>query len=86
MSHHQKYTPTKSDSSSATQNSEEDDPYLLRIEKTGCFGAHEKLQDCYLNKKDWRECKNEMKSFKECWRQWEERRSVEEKNESQKKS
>ncbi|KAJ5881923.1 uncharacterized protein N7529_000595 [Penicillium soppii] len=30
--------------------------------------ATDKMNDCYFAKKDWRECKQEMEAFRECWK------------------
>lgn len=49
------------------QENHDDDPYIARIKRSGCFDQHEQLQDCYLEKRDWRECKEEMIKFKECF-------------------
>lgn len=48
-------------------NPDDDDPYIARIKRSGCFSHHEKLQDCYFEKKDWRECRKEMMEFKQCF-------------------
>jgi cytochrome c oxidase assembly factor 4 len=54
--------------SSTTQaQEEEEDEYYARIRRTGCFLYHEKMQDCYYEKKDWRQCKEEMKLFRQCF-------------------
>ena len=52
---------------SPNEQEEEEDPYITRIRKTGCFKQHEALQDCYYDKKDWRACKEEMLQFKQCF-------------------
>ncbi|POS79685.1 hypothetical protein DHEL01_v201919 [Diaporthe helianthi] len=26
------------------------------------------MTDCYFEKKDWRQCKDEMETFKRCWK------------------
>lgn len=44
-----------------------EDPYLARIRASGCFPEHEGLQNCYLDKKDWRACREEMAKFKACF-------------------
>lgn len=46
---------------------EEGDPYNERIEKTGCFQENETLQLCFYDTKDWRQCKEEMKAFRDCF-------------------
>jgi cytochrome c oxidase assembly factor 4 len=50
----------------AAQDDEEDE-YITRIKKSGCYNEHVKLQDCYWDTKDWRKCKEEMKEFKACF-------------------
>ena len=45
----------------------EEDPWITRIKKSGCFTEHEQLQDCYFEKKDWRECRKEMDAFRACF-------------------
>lgn len=45
----------------------EEDPYVTRIKASGCYESHVELQDCYFVKKDWRQCKEEMKKFKACF-------------------
>ncbi|KAI8921941.1 hypothetical protein DFJ77DRAFT_413641, partial [Powellomyces hirtus] len=46
---------------------EDEDPYITRIKKSGCFAQHEALQDCHFEKKDWRACKDEMTAFRKCF-------------------
>ena len=48
------------------EEEEEEDPFYTIIEKSGCSKYHYALQDCYAEKKDWRECKKEMEEFKRC--------------------
>ncbi|EGF77445.1 hypothetical protein BATDEDRAFT_14151, partial [Batrachochytrium dendrobatidis JAM81] len=38
-----------------------------RIKQSGCFPQHEALQDCYFDKKDWRQCKTAMSDFRACF-------------------
>jgi hypothetical protein len=46
---------------------EEEDPYNVRIERSGCASYHYQLLDCYRDKgEDWRKCQKELKQFKEC--------------------
>ncbi|CAI7630685.1 unnamed protein product [Penicillium manginii] len=33
------------------------------------IAEQDKMNDCYFAKKDWRECKEEMEAFRECWKQ-----------------
>lgn len=49
------------------EHEEEDDPYNLRIEKTGCAQENEDLQLCFYDKRDWRLCKDEMQRFRQCF-------------------
>ncbi len=46
---------------------EDEDEYIKRIKRSGCFPQHERLQDCYWEKKDWRHCRQEMIQFKQCF-------------------
>ena len=39
---------------------DEPDEWDQRIEKGGCAKEHYKLQDCYMDTKDWRKCKDEV--------------------------
>ena len=55
----------KSESKSTTDNDDEDH-VTSAIRKTGCFQFHEKLQECYIDKKDWRQCSEEMQEFRRC--------------------
>jgi cytochrome c oxidase assembly factor 4 len=41
---------------------DEPDEWDLRIERGGCAQEHFKLQDCYMETKDWRKCKDEVDS------------------------
>jgi cytochrome c oxidase assembly factor 4 len=45
---------------------EEDDEYILRIKRSGCYPQHIALQDCHWETKDWRKCKTQMEMFKLC--------------------
>ncbi len=53
-------------SSSAGDNNDDEDHVTSAIRKTGCFQFHEKLQECYIEKKDWRSCTKEMQEFRQC--------------------
>eukprot|EP00035_Acanthoeca_spectabilis_P026679 m.463785 g.463785 ORF g.463785 m.463785 type:complete len:88 (+) comp23167_c0_seq1:77-340(+) len=48
---------------------EEADPWVQRIEATGCAAQHYALQDCYSETGDWRLCQAAMKSFRLCMKQ-----------------
>lgn len=41
----------------STSQDDEPDEWDARIERGGCAQEHYKLQDCYLDTKDWRKCK-----------------------------
>lgn len=45
----------------STSNDDEPDEWDMRIQKGGCAKEHFKLQDCYMDTKDWRKCKNEVR-------------------------
>ncbi|KAL6711252.1 hypothetical protein ACN47E_005783 [Coniothyrium glycines] len=47
---------------------DEPDDWDKRIFSTGCADENSKLTDCYYEKKDWRACKSEMETFRQCWR------------------
>lgn len=49
---HEKHISNSSDN--------EPDEWDIRIEKGGCAREHYKLQDCYIENKDWRKCKEEV--------------------------
>jgi len=53
-------------SSSTTDNNDDEDHVTAAIHKTGCYQFHEKLQECYIEKKDWRSCTKEMQDFRLC--------------------
>ncbi|KAI8899261.1 hypothetical protein BC833DRAFT_586535 [Globomyces pollinis-pini] len=59
---------------------DDEDPYITRIRKSGCFKEHEKLQDCHYDTKDFRKCKLEMKRFKECFEKHNQQQSVNKSN------
>ncbi|KAI8926892.1 hypothetical protein BC831DRAFT_454816 [Entophlyctis helioformis] len=46
---------------------DDEDPYITRIKRSGCFPEHERLQDCYYDKHDWRKCRDEMALFRACF-------------------
>ncbi|KAJ3114409.1 hypothetical protein HDU96_002121 [Phlyctochytrium bullatum] len=56
------------------KNDEEEDEFVARIRRTGCFAEHEAMQDCYFDSKDWRKCRDEMRKFKECFAKHEKER------------
>ncbi|KAF2673940.1 hypothetical protein BT63DRAFT_451996 [Microthyrium microscopicum] len=49
---------------------DEPDDWDKRINNTGCAAENLKLTDCYYEKKDWRQCKDEMKIFQACWKKY----------------
>ena len=51
---------------SADNNNDDEDHVTAAIRKTGCIEFHEKLQECYFDKKDWRQCAKEMQEFRQC--------------------
>lgn len=58
----------KAEDNKAAENAGDDDEdhVTSAIRKTGCFQFHEKLQECYIEKKDWRDCSKEMQEFRRC--------------------
>jgi hypothetical protein len=44
----------------STSTEDEPDEWDQRIERGGCAKEHYKLQECYLDTKDWRKCKDEV--------------------------
>lgn len=64
-------TPKEEPKASVGQAVEEDDEpdeWDKRIFSTGCAEENIKMTDCYFEKKDWRQCKDEMETFKRCWK------------------
>jgi cytochrome c oxidase assembly factor 4 len=57
---------TSSSAAAAGDNNDDEDHVTSAIRKTGCFQFHEKLQECYIEKKDWRSCTKEMQEFRRC--------------------
>ncbi|KAG0340890.1 hypothetical protein BG004_006234 [Podila humilis] len=47
---------------------DEEDEYEKRIERTGCSAENETLQNCYMETHDWRQCKDAMEAFRDCWK------------------
>jgi cytochrome c oxidase assembly factor 4 len=37
-----------------------------KLTKIGCLKEHYQVQDCFFEKKDWRQCQTEIKEFKNC--------------------
>jgi cytochrome c oxidase assembly factor 4 len=46
-----------------------EDPFNVALRKTGCEALHYKLQDCFLEHRDWRKCQEEVKEFRQCVQQ-----------------
>ncbi|KAF9166970.1 hypothetical protein DFQ27_003527 [Actinomortierella ambigua] len=61
------YPPPKK-STSGEEDEEEEDEYDARIERTGCKAENDALQECYMEKHDWRACQDALVAFKECWK------------------
>lgn len=36
------------------------------LKKTGCTELHYKVQECIAEKRDWRQCQEEVKNFRIC--------------------
>ncbi|KAL1301865.1 hypothetical protein AAFC00_006047 [Neodothiora populina] len=53
---------------SAQEDDDEPDEWDKRIFSTGCARENTNLNDCFFEKKDWRQCKDEMEAFKQCWK------------------
>ncbi|KUJ20675.1 uncharacterized protein LY89DRAFT_695255 [Mollisia scopiformis] len=62
---------SESDSKVATAVEDDDEPddWDKRIFSTGCSVENAKMTDCYFEKKDWRQCKDELETFRKCWKQ-----------------
>ena len=45
---------------------DEPDEWEQRIDRGGCSKEHYKLQDCYMETKDWRKCKDEVHTANFC--------------------
>ncbi len=50
-------------------NSDGVDPVIEKLTKIGCLEKHYKVQDCYFETKDWRQCTKEVKEFQDCVKQ-----------------
>ncbi|KAF8950711.1 hypothetical protein CPC16_009830 [Podila verticillata] len=65
-------SPSKDSANSSSDQGEDDeddeDEYDKRIAKTGCSAENEALQMCYAETHDWRECKDAMQAFRDCWK------------------
>ncbi|KAI9205418.1 uncharacterized protein BJ171DRAFT_412547, partial [Polychytrium aggregatum] len=47
-------------------DNDDEDPYITRIKRSGCYDEHIALQDCHWDTKDWRLCRQQMSAFKRC--------------------
>ncbi|KFY55147.1 hypothetical protein V496_07096 [Pseudogymnoascus sp. VKM F-4515 (FW-2607)] len=52
----------------AAVDDDEPDEWDKRIFSTGCAAENTKMNDCFYEKKDWRQCKEELENFKLCWK------------------
>lgn len=43
-----------------------EDPYEARIRRSGCADHNYALQECYMDTKDWRKCREKMEAFRAC--------------------
>ena len=53
-------TPSGHGKHVSTSQEDELDEWDARIQRGGCMQEHLKLQDCYMDTKDWRKCKDEV--------------------------
>jgi cytochrome c oxidase assembly factor 4 len=44
----------------------QEETIVEKLTKVGCLELHYKVQDCFFDKKDWRQCQVEIKEFKKC--------------------
>ncbi|KAF2724562.1 hypothetical protein K431DRAFT_281990 [Polychaeton citri CBS 116435] len=58
----------KNISTNSQNDDDEPDEWDKRIFSTGCSDENMKLHECFYDKKDWRACKDEMETFKQCWK------------------
>ncbi|KAI5207296.1 hypothetical protein E4T38_03472 [Aureobasidium subglaciale] len=81
----------KQNAASAVEDDDEPDDWDKRIFSTGCSDGKTKtlkwktventrLNDCFFEKKDWRQCKSEMEEFKQCWKKQGNDRRTDQKN------
>ncbi|KAL2119903.1 hypothetical protein VTJ04DRAFT_6864 [Mycothermus thermophilus] len=63
-----KHKPEQPVAAQTTEDDDEPDEWDKRIIRTGCSEENARLTDCYWEKKDWRECKDEMQKFRDCWK------------------
>ncbi|KAG9527613.1 hypothetical protein KCU93_g4973, partial [Aureobasidium melanogenum] len=70
----------KQNTASAVVGDDEPDDWDKRIFSTGCSVENTRLNDCFFEKKDWRQCKTEMEEFKQCWKKQGNDRRTDQKN------
>ena len=47
-------------------DTDEEDPVEKMLEKAGCLQKHYAVQECMAETRDWRQCQNQVKEFREC--------------------
>jgi len=57
-----------------SNDNEEVDPVIEKLTKVGCLELHYKVQDCYFETKDWRQCTKEVKQFQACLKESKEKK------------
>ncbi|KAJ1545605.1 hypothetical protein HK405_007808, partial [Cladochytrium tenue] len=55
----------------------DEDEYDARIRRTGCYREHMAMLDCHFATKDWRQCRDEMRQFRECFDRYQARKDAE---------
>ncbi|RWS04135.1 cytochrome c oxidase assembly factor 4-like protein [Dinothrombium tinctorium] len=55
----------------ADAGTDDDDPFDARIKKTGCYRHHIQVQECMFEHRDWRQCQQQLKLFKQCMDRYE---------------
>uniref|UniRef100_A0A183TMX9 CHCH domain-containing protein n=1 Tax=Schistocephalus solidus TaxID=70667 RepID=A0A183TMX9_SCHSO len=55
-----------SKATSSVDDTEEDDPVIALIERTGCLDEHNAIMECMFDNKDWRKCQTQVKNFRHC--------------------
>ncbi|XP_074605304.1 uncharacterized protein LOC141858456 [Brevipalpus obovatus] len=53
-----------------TEEEEDDDPVTKAIKKTGCLQLHYDLQECMYEHRDWRICKPQVQTFRDCMEEY----------------
>ncbi|KAI9548326.1 hypothetical protein NQZ68_010546 [Dissostichus eleginoides] len=48
------------------KDEDEDDPVDRMISRTGCAEQHYAVQECMAEHQDWRICKSQVQTFKDC--------------------